>query len=199
MPGDYLVVAMSTQGLIPTDDPVNSYQYGFVFEDDGNDSNNYEPAPAFQGDYFQGTDKWYALEYSPAAGWDLKVTDASDNAFQQVASAAWAVIAQNCVMLVVPMSEFDGPTPQYRVTAFRHSGDFGQNPPFDYSADFHPEIDELATIAGLEPPPQCGCNSGGFQQIDPPDTTIPADAGAFGVVGLLLFLMHGAHQRRRRK
>ena len=198
--GDYLVVAMSTQGLIPTNDSVNSYQYGFVFEDDGNDANNYVPAAAFQGDYFQGTDKWYALEYTPAAGWDLKVTDASNNAFQQVGSAARAIIAQNCVMLVVPLSEFDGPAPRYRVTAFRHSGDFGQNPPFDYSADFHPEIDELASVMGLETPTMpCGCNNnGGFMQVDPPDTTIPADAGVVGLACLLLAGLHAA-QRRRRK
>ena len=108
------------------------------FDQDGFAGNNYQPIPQFAGDYFQDTDKWYAVEYSPGIGWQLKVTDARNNNFVPVASAARAVIRGNAMMIMIPESEFSVPNPSYRTTSFRHSGDFGQNPPFDWLADYDP-------------------------------------------------------------
>jgi hypothetical protein len=110
----------------------------FVFDQDANTGNNYVPSPQFAGDYFQGSDKWYAVEYAPTSGWRLKVTDARNGGFVPVASAARAIIEGNSIVLAVPASEFTSPSPAYRTTSFRHSGDFGQAPPFDWLADYDP-------------------------------------------------------------
>lgn len=136
--GRLIVVAVGFATDIPLDDRVNSYQYGFVFDQDGDPSNDYVPIPQFANDYFRGSDKWYAVEYTPSGGWELKVTDARNNAFTPVASAARAVILGNSILLAVPESEFSVANPAYRTTSFRHSGDFGQSSPFDYSADYDP-------------------------------------------------------------
>jgi hypothetical protein len=33
------------------------------------------------------------------------------------------------------------PAPRYRVTAFRHTGDYGMNPPHDWNGDVEPMVD----------------------------------------------------------
>lgn len=137
--GEQLVIAVQYAADIPLADPSNLSQYGFVFDQDGDASNNYRPIPQFAGDYYQDTDKWYSVEYSPAQGWRLVVTDARNGSFVQVASAARAVISGRVMMLVVPASEFAVARPAYRTTAFRHRGDFGQNPPHDWNADYDPQ------------------------------------------------------------
>lgn len=136
--GDTILVGAAFAADIPLNHATHRFQYGFVFDQDGNSANNYVPLPQFQGDYFRGTDKWYAVEYTPANGWTLKVTDARGGGFVQVPSAARAVISGKTIVLSVPASEFSVPDPAYRISSFRHSGDFGQNPPHDWSADYDP-------------------------------------------------------------
>ena len=140
--GVYYVIATVLDADVPLDDPVNHYQYGFVFDADGNASNNYVPLPQFANDYFKGTDRWYDVGYTPSGGWQLRVTDARNNNFVEVASAARAMILGDSITLVVPAQEFSSANPTIRQTAFRHSGDFGMFPPFDWSADYHPDLDD---------------------------------------------------------
>jgi hypothetical protein len=136
---DLLILSMILQEDVPLSDPTYLYQYGFVFDQDGNQSNNFVPLPRFSNDFFQNTDKWYEVLYTPQSGWRLKVTDARNGGFVQVASAARAVINGNSITLAVPVSEFGVARPSFRLSAFRHTGDFGLNPPHDYSADYVPE------------------------------------------------------------
>ena len=66
---------------------------------------------------------------------------------QEVSTAARAIIKGKAVLLVAPRSEFGVAEPSYRVTAFTHTGDYGANPPHDWSGDQHPRVSEgLATF-----------------------------------------------------
>ena len=51
--------------------------------------------------------------------------------------------------LRVPVDEMVAPWPRYRVTAFAHQGDFGLNPPYVWSGDVQPPVEEgLAASPG---------------------------------------------------
>ena len=65
--------------------------------------------------------------------------DARNNNFNAVASGARVIIGENGMVLAVPVGEFSVTNPSYRISAFRHTGDFGLNPPFDYSSNYFPD------------------------------------------------------------
>ncbi len=136
---EYLVVSNVTRGSIPLNDPENYYQFGFVFDADRNEINNFDPHPNFPFDLYQNTDRWYSLEYSPISGWQLIVSRARGS-ISRVNSAARVVIRDNVLTLAVPLSEFEVENPLYRLTSYRHKGDFGLNPPFNWSGDLEPAV-----------------------------------------------------------
>ena len=146
--GDYHIVHFSCEGVIPivSTDATVIYQYAFVFDSDGNTANNYTTA---NNDFFNDTDQWYVMSYTDAGGWVLTVSTAFDGNITEVASAARVIIKDNAMTLLVPASEFAVPDPDYRVTAFCHNGDFGINPPYNWSGDLHPPVAD-----GLETFPQ---------------------------------------------
>jgi len=144
--GDYGIFAMVVQEDVPLDDPTNFFTYAFVFDSDDSTANDWVAVPAFQNDYYQGTDKWYELAYSPTVGWQLKatiVTDVVNHQTAAVQTSARGIILGRAVLLLVPMDEFPSDSPDFRLNTFRHTGDFGQNPPNNWSADLHPGLDEL--------------------------------------------------------
>jgi hypothetical protein len=146
------VFLMNTLGAdVPIADPVGIYQHAFVFDADSIASNNYLPAPAFPGDFFAGTDLWYELTYSPAAGWAVRVRDVRLG-LADVPSQARFVLAGNHVGFFVPRAELDGVTPAFRTTAFRHEGDYGlRGGP--WSGDYYPLLGEpLLPAAGVPIP-----------------------------------------------
>ena len=52
-----------------------------------------------------------------------------------------------CIDAGLPLGAFDDSTSQYRVTSFRHRGDYGLQPPHDWTGDIAPTVDEpLATV-----------------------------------------------------
>lgn len=138
--GEYFMVYLVTREPIPLNHPENRYQFGFVFDTDNNPNNNFVPASSFPFDLFSDTDRWYSVEYSAALGWRMVVTDARNSNPTSVASAARAVIRDNSLILWVPRNEFVVDSPAYRVTAYRHTGDFGRNDP--WSGDLHPPVGE---------------------------------------------------------
>lgn len=149
-PGDYIFISNVLREPFDVADAVQQYQFGFVFESDGDPNNNYVPAAQYARDFYRDTDRWYSVEYSPATGWVLEVTDARGGNFRPTPSAARVIIRENVVMLVVPRSEFPDPNPTFRVTSFTHTGDFGFNPPYDWSGDLWPFLDDpLAPITHL--------------------------------------------------
>jgi hypothetical protein len=145
--GDAVLVDMSVGGPIPLGDPEHHYQYGFVFDADGDPANNYIPSPQYPGDFFTGTDLWYVASYAPGAGWSLQVTGPN---FMEQPSAARVIIGEWGLSLVVPAAEIgDLEAARYRVTAFRHLGDWGINPPHYWNGDTYPRVEEgLAPLTG---------------------------------------------------
>jgi hypothetical protein len=139
-PGDYFAFAMVLRGDIPEDDPANFYQYAFVFDADGNTSNNYTPLPQYPADFFKDTDRWYELLYTPTGGWTTKVSTAHGSTITPSQSNAQVWIAGSVVFLLVPASEFSTATPAYRFTAFRHKGDYGLQPPHDFDGYVDPPV-----------------------------------------------------------
>ncbi len=141
--GDYCVFWLATREAIPLADPVQLLQYAFVFDSDANPANNWVPAPAFQGDYFKDTDRWYELNYAPSTGWALRCrVVGAGNTLTTVPSGARAIFSGDTLLLLVPRSEFAVPSPPFRATTFAHLGDFGQNDPFVYSGDPTPAVAE---------------------------------------------------------
>lgn len=135
-----LVFVTSLEGDIPLSDPTNYYQYAFVFDQDGDPDNNYGAPADYPNDFFDGTDRWYEARYAPGSGWSLVVTDATDGNLTTVASDARLIIKDHVLTLVVPAGEFAVADPAYRVTAFRHTGDYGINPPHDWDGSIWPAV-----------------------------------------------------------
>jgi hypothetical protein len=138
--GRSVVVIAAFDGEVPLEDPTNMYQYGIVFDRDGDPTNNYQASPAFQGDFFDGTDLWYELAYDPVQGWMLIATDVIAG-FAQKSSGARAIISGNSITLIIPEAELSSDTLLYRVTAFRHTGDFGFGSG-DWDGDVDPPVGE---------------------------------------------------------
>lgn len=146
--GPFTVLYTALGGDVPIADAVNHYQYGFVFDSDGVAGNNYQPQPQYANDFFKGTDLWYAAEYTPAEGWRLRVTDASGGGFVSIPSDARLIIQGNAMVLLVPTSELTVAMPSFRFSAFRHTGDYGLNPPYDWDGSVWPAVaDGLAPFS----------------------------------------------------
>jgi hypothetical protein len=141
--GQYCAFWMSTAAAIPIADPSRFYQYAFVVDSDANPANNYQPAPAFPDDFFGGTDRWYELNHAPATGWQLRCRVVGPgNTLTVVPTGARAILRDDTWFLLVPRSEFVIANPPFRATSFGHPGDFGQNPPHDWSGDPTPTVAE---------------------------------------------------------
>lgn len=139
--GDYHTLVNIMKAGIPLADPTHYYQYGFVFDSDGIGSNNYQPSASFPSDFFKDSDRWYEANYDPVNGWSMKVTDARDGAFLPVDDTAARIILRgNTIALVVPAGEFTVAKPSYRMTSFRHLGDYGMSPPHEWAADTEPLV-----------------------------------------------------------
>ncbi len=139
--GGWLIAGMLLEDDVPLDDPTYRYTFGFVMDGDGNPDNNFEPDPAFENDFFQGTDLWYTIEYNPTDRWSMFAIDASGAGNpQRFFTDAGAVIRGNMVLVAIPSNEITLQYPTIRFTAFRHQGDFGQSLP--YGLDYDPGLDE---------------------------------------------------------
>lgn len=168
--GRYIVVQNVVEAAVPRNDPGKIYQYGFVFDADDDESNNYVPSPPFTNDFFRGTDRWYEAVYDELGFWTLTATDARDGNLVSVQSDARLIMKGNTLTLVVPASEFSADPPSYRVTSFCHTGDFGQNPPNVWGGDVEPPVDQpLRQVQDLTADPGTGGTSGGSGTGGTPD------------------------------
>ncbi len=142
--GDILVISKALDATIPIADALNRYQYGFVFDADNTPGNNYQANAQYADDLFKNTDRWYEANYAPASGWALKTSTALNGNIQPATSAARVIIAGNSITLVLPASEVASKAP-YRLTAFRHTGDYGINPPYNYDGSVWPAVGQPLT------------------------------------------------------
>ena len=124
---------------IPFDDPEYRYQYGFVFDRDGNTDNNFQPNPDFANDFFKDTDFWIVAYYNSIDGWMLSITDATNGNVTATGSYAKMIITGNTIIVFIPRDEFYAQNIGYRVTAFRHDG--------GYAADVNAGADTQPSVA----------------------------------------------------
>lgn len=136
--GDFWFFGFETRAPIPLEDSGNLFQIGFVFDVDDDPSNNYLPPPEFSHDFFENTDLWYVADYAPATGWSISVSDARNGEVVPLSSEARIVFDGTVVALIVPTDELGDTPPPFRMTTFRHTGDFGVNPPHDWDASVSP-------------------------------------------------------------
>lgn len=59
-----------------------------------------------------------------------------------VPTAARIVIEGAVIYAVVPLDELGGACPGARLTAFAHEGDYGLQPPYTWSGDNEPPVDQ---------------------------------------------------------
>ncbi|MEE9572750.1 MAG: hypothetical protein V3W20_06880, partial [Candidatus Neomarinimicrobiota bacterium] len=123
---------------IPPADPTNHYQYGFVFDRDGDPSNNYQPHPDYANDFFKDTDFWIVAYYHPDYGWGLEISDATNGVVTTASSAAKMLISGNTIIVFIPRSEFYAQYIGYRITAFRHDGSWADD--VNAGADTQPSL-----------------------------------------------------------
>ncbi|MFC1502513.1 T9SS type A sorting domain-containing protein [bacterium] len=138
---DYLIFFNVMQDTIPLIDPENYYQFGFVFDIDGDTTNNYQPAPEFAYDFYQDTDYWIEVIYDPAFGWFMFVNDVSNGELYPADSDAKMIIVGNTLITFVPKDEFLADVIGYRMTAYRHTGDWGMTSG-DWDGDVQPPVAE---------------------------------------------------------
>lgn len=206
-PGSYVVIGHVLNGDVPLRDDTNVYQYGFVFDSDGDPENDLVANPPFTGDFFQGTDFWHVLDYTPGVFWTLSVYEVRNQVAQPIDGVARAIVAGNTITALVPKSALPAETPGYRVTVHCHQGDFGESLPTN--ADTEPPIDEpLATVgeagsdmdAGV---PDAGVDAGD-ELSDSNDgcgcgVTSPESAESTATLVLGLLGVSFVMRRRRRK
>jgi hypothetical protein len=139
--GPTFMLAMLAETQIPLHDMTHGHQYAFVFDADGDPSNNYMPSPSYPYDFFADTDLWYTASYTPVEGWGMFVTTVRDGQFDAMPSRARLVIADNTVMALIPAEELGGQMcPPHRMTAFTHLGDWGLEPPHVWNGDTEPPV-----------------------------------------------------------
>ncbi|MEM8883835.1 MAG: hypothetical protein AAGD14_07200, partial [Planctomycetota bacterium] len=154
--GPYHAVHLAVVSEVPIEvaDETLLYEYAFAFDADGVGTNNYEEESE---NYFTGADRWYRVTWSSARNWRLEAfrgttaqgADGVDiHTVDEVATAARVILTGLSVVLLVPASEFADATPDYRVIAFAHDGDFGIPAPHSWTGDVEPRLAE-----GLSPYP----------------------------------------------
>lgn len=111
-------------------DPRKFYQYAIVVDRNDDDSDDYSGSKAYPADFFIGSDIWYEVLYTPASGWSMQVTDASNGKFTSVASGARAILDDEQLIFLIPGAEIPTADAEYRVTAFEHEGDYGMQGPW---------------------------------------------------------------------
>jgi hypothetical protein len=137
--GDHVVIANVLRAPLSLASAADHLTYGFVLDADNDASNNFVPHPAYPNDWYQGTDRWFEICHTPGVGWQMFATDASSSPIQPLASSARVVVQDNVIALIVPSSELAAQAPGYRVTSFRHQGDWGLEG-LPWSGDVEPPV-----------------------------------------------------------
>jgi hypothetical protein len=123
--GEFYLLAAIVDDAVPQAGEFGlSYQYGFVFDADDDATNNFEPLPEFPDDFFRDTDLWFVGGYD-SFGWTFDVTLARDGTTTSLPSGARLVVRDDFVALIVPAGELESADPRFRISTFRHTGDFG--------------------------------------------------------------------------
>jgi hypothetical protein len=122
--GEVVMVVIKLAAEIPATDPDHFYTYAAVFDADGDPVNNFRFQAPYDWDYWQNTDRWYALDWNPSQQvWNLNVTDVAKQQFA-APSAARTVMLGDIVVFFIPSEELPAESLGYRVSAFGHDGTY---------------------------------------------------------------------------
>lgn len=122
--GEVIMVVIKLAADVPVADPDHFYTYAAVFDADGDPANNFRFQPPYNWDYWQNTDRWYSLDWSPEQqAWGVNVSDVAKNQFV-APSAARVVLLGDTVVFFIPGDELPAESLGYRVSAFGHDGTF---------------------------------------------------------------------------
>jgi hypothetical protein len=145
--GEYAVIIAETEKAIPEADAKNHYQLGFVWDADGDPTNNYTSSTAYPDDLFKASDRWYQAVYAPGMPWTMKVDTAHGTTITPASSSARIILKGTLAIALIPTSELFATALRYRISMFRHLGDFGLQAPNDYDGSVYPAVsDPLTTI-----------------------------------------------------
>lgn len=126
--GQVAVVRVLHAGPVPEASTDRSYQYGFVFETDGDPANDYVGIPAFPADFFIGSDLWVEYVLFAPSPWEVRVSeiDTSGNPQSVPASSARVSRLGPELVLTMELDELGGQRDglSYRASAFCHDGTF---------------------------------------------------------------------------
>jgi hypothetical protein len=122
--GDVLMLAMVLDSDVPLEAQDTFFTYSAVLDADGDPANNFRFQSPYDWDYYQGTDRWYLLDWSPNEGtWYLDVSDYGKGLWTAPSNAR-SVIMGDLVIFFIPAEEFSVERPGYRLTAFAHDGNY---------------------------------------------------------------------------
>jgi hypothetical protein len=125
-PGDYAVAYQVRRGPLDLTDPAKKLQIGFVFDRDLDGANNFRAGLAFPKDLFDNSERWANGSWDFATGLQLQYQDASTSPPTTLSSTARLIQSGHVSVLVVARSEVTNAAEvAYRVTLFKHTGDFG--------------------------------------------------------------------------
>jgi hypothetical protein len=144
---EYYVVTEILDAPLPLDAPDFFGQYAVVFDQDGDETNNYEASPSYPNDFFLGTDRWYQLSFSPGSAPTVTANDTTSGFVDVYFTGARVVIKGATITFLIPVSELPSRCPGQRVTAFTHHGDYGFQPPNFWAGDTEPTVfDPLESV-----------------------------------------------------
>lgn len=138
--GDATVITAVMAEPIPEASEEYEYQFGFVFDRDGDPTNNYRGSDAYPADFFDDSDLWFVATYDADGIWRMNVTDARDGNLSTVASNARIIVDGHVITLALPPGEVDPGIGTFRFTAFRHTGDYGAQG--EWAGDVVPAVGE---------------------------------------------------------
>lgn len=124
---EYFVIGVEHAG--PVGVGADSFTYGLAFDDDGDESDNYQFAPPFTADFFRNTEHWYQLHIDVDGTRRMWADGARDGTLGHPRfSSALVIETGDTIVWVIPRSEIPGDQPAFRVTAFHDNGDPGAVP-----------------------------------------------------------------------
>ena len=125
-PGEYIAVTVVLHGMVPGFTE-KWYQYAVVFDQDGDESNNFQAREPYTRDGMDNADRLYDVVHDPVHGWVARsgfYDPVTDQVYAHTTQAR--VIAHgNTIIVLIPKDEFTADLPKFRVTTFCHEGDFG--------------------------------------------------------------------------
>lgn len=120
--GDYFVIGAKLAG--PVAEGAATFTYGLAFDDDGDDTDNYQFAPPFNADFFRNSEYWYQLHVDAEGERTMWADGVRDGVLGYPRfSSAMAIEFGDTLIWIVPRSEIPGDRPTFRVTAFHNNGD----------------------------------------------------------------------------